>query len=90
MISSSASSTTAVIPIVLPAAVAPRAVTLTMCILHFASIEHVRIARPVVATADSTWRRRGALRALKFALFAPQECECAGPLDRLAGEAAFA
>lgn len=79
----------AVIAIVFPAAVAPRAIALTIRILHFASIEHVHIARSIFATVDSTWRCCGALRALKFALFTPQERQRASPFDRLAGEAAF-
>jgi hypothetical protein len=86
----SAPSTMAVIAIVLPAAMMPRAVAPTMCILHFTSIENVYIARSVVATVDSAWRRRGTLRVLTFPLFAPQECQRACPFDRLTGEAAFA
>jgi hypothetical protein len=64
----------AVITVVLPAAVTPRAVTPTMRLLYFTSIEHVYIARSVVATMNSAWRRCGALRALTFPLFSPQEC----------------
>jgi hypothetical protein len=89
-VNNSASSTMAVIAVVFPPAVAPRTIALTMRILHFASIEHVHIARSIFATMDSAWRRCGAFRALKFALFTPQERQCAGPFDRLAGEAAFA
>jgi hypothetical protein len=86
----SVSSTMAVIAVIFPAAVTPRAIALTMCILHFASIEHVHIARSVFATVDGAWRCCGAFRTLKFALLPPQERLRAGPFDRLAGEAAFA
>jgi hypothetical protein len=87
---SSAPSTMAVIAFVLPAAVTPRAVALALRILHFTSIENVYIARAVIATVGSAWRRRGTLRVLKFPLFASQECQRTCPFDRLAGEAAFA
>jgi hypothetical protein len=45
-----------ILTIVLPAAVTPRAVALTMRVLYFTSIEYIRIAWSAVATIDRAWR----------------------------------
>lgn len=79
----------AVITVILPVPLTPRAVTSTMRILHFTSIKHVHIARSTVAM-DRARSSSGALRALPLTLFAPHERLCARAFDRLAGEAAFA
>jgi hypothetical protein len=60
--------------IVLPATVMPRAVALTMRILHFTSIEYIRIAWSAVATIDCAWCRCGSLRLFPLALLASQKC----------------
>jgi hypothetical protein len=67
--------------------VTPRAVALTMRILHFTSIKDICIAW---STIDRAWRRRDALRLLLLTLPASQERQRAFPLDRLSSETTFA
>jgi len=73
--------------VVLPTAVTPRTVALTVRILHFTTIEYIRIAW---STIDRAWRRRGALRLLPLSLLASQESQRAFSLDRLTSQATFA
>jgi hypothetical protein len=64
-----------VIPtIVLPAAMTPRAVALTMCVLYLTSIKYISIAWPAVTTIDGAWRCCGSRRLFPLALLASQEC----------------
>jgi hypothetical protein len=58
----------------LPAALAPRAVALTVSIFYFTSIKHIRVAW---STMDRTGCCCGAPCTLTFTLLAPHECQCA-------------
>ena len=71
--------------IVLPAPLAPRAIALTMGVLHLDPIKHVRIA-----SVHGARRRSGALCALALTLLASHERQCAFSLGGLARQAALA
>ena len=59
---------TAVSGVILPAPLAPRAIALTMSVLHLEAVKHV-----CIATMHRARRRSGALCALALALFTPHK-----------------
>jgi hypothetical protein len=74
----------AVTSIVLPASLAPCAITLTMSVLHLDPIKHVCIAAMYRAR-----RRSGTLCALALALFAPHKSQRTFSLGGFAHQAAL-